>query len=93
LNVASTSRVRSTQHVYAREFDGDLVLLDLAAGDYFALDEIGARLWSGVNSGRTVADITAELVKEYDVDASRLEADLLALLGDLLAKRLVEVVA
>ncbi|MBX3190014.1 MAG: PqqD family protein [Labilithrix sp.] len=84
------TRVRATRHVFAREFDGELVLLDLARGDYYGLDAIGARLWSGLIAGRTVADITRELAPDYDVEPETLRADLLDLARDLAEKGLVE---
>lgn len=85
-----TTKVRATRHVYARDFDGELVLLDLAKGSYYGLDAIGARLWKGIALGRTVAEIADELVPEYDVELSTLRADLLDLLRDLQTKGLVE---
>jgi hypothetical protein len=88
--IDETTTVRSTKHVFAREFDGELVLLDLARGDYYGLDAIGARLWNGLAAGRTVADVAVELSKEYDVELETLRADLLALLRDFAEKGLVE---
>jgi len=88
--LAETSRVRSTRHVFAREFDGELVLLDLARGDYYGLDAIGARLWHGLVAGRTVADIAAEIAPDYDVEPEVLRRDLVALLVELGDKGLVE---
>jgi len=84
------SRVRSTRNVFARDFDGELVVLDLARGDYYGLDAIGARLWRGLASGRTVEEVVEELAPEYDVERETLRADLLALLQDLAAKGLIE---
>lgn len=88
--IDDTTQLRSTRHVFAREFDGELVLLDLAKGDYYGLDAIGARLWGGLMAGRTVADIAAELSPEYDVEASIFQTDLLRLARDLAEKGLVE---
>lgn len=88
--LAESTRVKSSRHVFAREFDGDLVLLDLARGDYYGLDALGARLWHGLMAGRTVADIAAELEPEYEVEPATLRRDLLDLLEDLAAKGLVE---
>ncbi len=92
MSIDTTTRMKSAKHVYARDFDGDLVLLDLAGGDYYGLDEIGARLWTGLMEGRTVADVAQRLTQEYDVEVARLEADLLELVRELAAKGLVEIV-
>jgi hypothetical protein len=90
MTMDETTRVRSTKHVFAREFDGELVLLDLARGDYYGLDAIGARLWHGLVAGRTVADIATEIGTEYEVEDATVRADLLALARELVEKGLVE---
>jgi hypothetical protein len=90
MTIGENTRVRGTRHVFAREFDGELVLLDLARGDYYGLDTIGARLWRGLMEGRTVADIATEIAPEYDVEPATLRSDLVELLRDLAEKGLVE---
>lgn len=87
------TRVRCSRNVFARDFEGELVLLDLARGDYYGLDEVGAALWHGLMAGRTVAEIAADLGPRYEVDDDQLRQDLVALLEDLFAKGLVEVEA
>jgi hypothetical protein len=79
-------RVRCASAVHSRLFDDELVILDLAKGEYFALNEVGARLWSGLEAGRSVEDVAREVVAEYDVDIDRVMTDFLAL-GDALIAR------
>jgi hypothetical protein len=74
--------------VHTREFDGELVILDLERGEYLALDAIGRALWSGLEKGRTVEQVAADVVAEYDVTLERATADLDALARDLLARGL-----
>lgn len=85
-------RVRAAANVFAREFEGEIVLLDLARGDYYGLDAIGARLWTGLMAGSTTAEIAAQIGPEYDVDAGVIEQDLRTLVEDLLAHGLIEAV-
>lgn len=82
-------RVRCADAVHARLFDEELVILDLAKGEYLALDQVGARLWSGLEAGRTVEEIAREVVEEYDVSLDRALADLLALGDDLVLRGLM----
>jgi hypothetical protein len=70
---------------------GDAVILHLKTGVYYGLDAVGAFVWKLMQAPMTVAEIQANLVKEYDVDPGRSEADLLALLQDLAAAGLLEV--
>lgn len=90
MTISETTKWKVAQHVYAREFDGDLVLLDLGRGQYYGLEPIGAQLWRALEMGRTVAEVVAELEPEYDVSPETLRSDLLQLLRDLAGKGLVE---
>jgi hypothetical protein len=90
MTIDETTRVKSAHHVFDREFEGELVLLDLAKGDYYGLDPLGAALWRGVTRGRSIAELAPELVREWDVDPMTLTRDLVALLSDLVARGLLE---
>jgi hypothetical protein len=85
------ARGRPLRHVFAREFDGELVLLDLAKGDYYGLDTIGAQLWQGLVGGGTIEEIAAALVKRYDVSLETLSLDLIALTQELVDRGLLEI--
>jgi hypothetical protein len=75
--------------VHTRTFDGELVLLDLDRGDYFALDEIGAKVWAGIEAGKTLDALAEEISAEYDVTRAQAETDLATLRDDLLARGLL----
>jgi hypothetical protein len=84
----SVGRVKPAPSVHTRTFDGELVILDLAAGEYYTLDVVGARLWSALEGGRTVGDVAREIAAEYDVAVEKVEADFLALADDFLRRGL-----
>ena len=86
---ARQTRVRCADSVHARLFDEELVILDLAKGEYFALDDVGTRLWSGLLAGRTIEEIAQEVIAEYDVPLDRALSDLTGLGDELLAKGLM----
>jgi hypothetical protein len=67
------------------------VLLDLASERYFGLDAVGTRVWHLLEADPDVRAAHAALVSEYDVDAERLEADLLTLLQQLADAGLVTI--
>lgn len=81
-----TIRLSPAPSVFSREFDGELVLLDLARGEYFGLDEIGALLWAAVVDGRDVSTVAEQVTREFAVDAATAAADLEALV-DVLVER------
>jgi hypothetical protein len=85
------SRYRAADSVHTRTFDGELVILDLAHGEYFALDPIGSRLWVALEQGKSVEQVAADVVEEYDVSPETAAADLAALLDDLVRRGLLVV--
>jgi len=72
------------------EVEGEAVILNLADGVYYGLDGVGARVWEMLREPRSLAEVRDAITAEYDVDADTAWRDLLELLGDLRARRLVE---
>jgi hypothetical protein len=73
------------------DMDGEKVMLNIEEGKYYALDRIGSRIWELVETPRTVEDLVAVLVGEYDVEKDKCQYDVLALLNQLYAQGLVAV--
>ena len=71
-----TTVVRVPDHVLYRFVpEGGAVLLDLERREYFALDDVAARMWEVLADTGVVADIAEALVLEYDVRRSILLDD------------------
>lgn len=88
--MANDERLTPLPHVVAAAQGGRTVLLDVERGRYYTLDEIGGRIWGMLGEGTSRAGIVEALRREYDVEASRVEADVAALLGQLRGAGLVE---
>ena len=69
----------------------EAVLLQLSSGTYYTLDEVGVALWEQIATPQTFPAIHRALSRLYDVDAQRLEADLLRLLNEMNAAQLITV--
>ena len=80
----------STQ-VLVQDVGGEAVLLDLASEQYFGLDPVGARIWALIGESGRLGSVHARLCEEFVAEPSRLEQDLLALVGDLAGAGLVTV--
>jgi hypothetical protein len=83
------ARFEIMKDIHERAFDGDLVLLDLARGDYFGVNEVGARLWAGLVAGKTAREVAVEIQPDYDVSPDTLLADLEMLTTQLVARGLI----
>ena len=68
----------------------EIVLLDLNEGIYYGLDPIGSRIWMFLAEKMTPRQILMRLTEEYDADEVTLEADLLDLVTQLEARKLLE---
>ncbi|MCB9556657.1 MAG: PqqD family protein [Deltaproteobacteria bacterium] len=82
--------VAATQAV-SRATGDETVLLQLESGRYFSLDAIGSVIWHQLERPQCVAELRDRIVARYEVDKARCERDLLALLRELSAARLINV--
>ena len=69
----------------------EAVVLDLKAGVYYGLNEVGARIWNLIQEPKNVSELRDAILREFDVDANLCEHDLLVLLRDLAGKELITV--
>jgi hypothetical protein len=75
------------------ELGNEVVVLGADAGQYFGLNEVGARIWSFIQKPTRVDTVCARIVEEYEVDPAQCERDVLELLHDLHGKGLIHVEA
>lgn len=89
VDVAS-HRFRARASVVATVVPGDAtVLMDLAQGQYYTLNEVGTRAWHMLQEGVTLAAIIERLSAEYDVSLAVLRADTMQLLQALAGASLI----
>jgi hypothetical protein len=89
MDVALTDRVTVHPSVISRELSGETVLLNLESGVYYGLDSVGTRVWQLLLEDKTVGDVCATMVGEYEVQPAVLQNDVSALVGELCDKGLV----
>ena len=77
--------LRRRERVLAVTQSDATVLMDVASGQYFTLNDVAGRVWGLLATPRSLADLITELAAEYDVPPDRLIPDVLAL-----TERLVE---
>jgi Coenzyme PQQ synthesis protein D (PqqD) len=87
---APGTRLVAARDQVSAEVEGESVILNLADGVYYGLDGVGARVWELLRQPRTLEELCDAVTAEYEVDADMARHDLLELLGELSARRLVE---
>jgi Coenzyme PQQ synthesis protein D (PqqD) len=70
---------------------GGMVLLNLAEGKYFTLDDVGSRMWQLMSEHRQLKAAHQALLQEYEVEPEQLEKDLLELTNRLVDHGLLQV--
>jgi len=77
--------------VIFQELGSGTVLLDLDNELYYALDEVGMRLWQLLAENGDPAAAMARLSAEYDVDETTLREDINGVVNELQEAKLVTV--
>ena len=83
--------VRLRPGVEWQRVDDEIVVLDLNASSYLAINDSGAVLWPLVASGATTPELVDELKARYNIDAAQAEADVSAFIERLRSYTLVDV--
>jgi len=65
------------------EIQGETVVLHLASGEYFGLNEVGTRIWKLIQTPLTVDAVVIQLEREYESRRDILEADVVRLITEL----------
>jgi hypothetical protein len=90
IRFTSDNRVpRQNPDAVAEFMRDEVMLLHTRTEQYFALNEVGAKLWSLADGRCNVSDILAVLREEYDVDQDELRTDVEELLTELVTNQLL----
>lgn len=88
--VSLDASVAIPEDVIFRELDGEAIILNLATGTYFGLDEVGTRVWMLLTESSNIRRVIDVMTGEYDVKSVELERDVLELVSQLSDKGLVK---
>ena len=89
--VSELSTVVAARDQVSSDLGGEVAILNLRAGMYYGLDDVGARVWQLLQEPTVVGDIQATIVREYEVEPTRAREDVLALLKQMAEEGLIEV--
>jgi hypothetical protein len=88
---AVNARAVATTDQLSATLGDEVVILGLRDSVYYGLSHVGTRIWTLLQTPRTLEEIAAIIVDEYDVSAGDAAADLQQFLGDLHARGLVAI--
>jgi hypothetical protein len=84
-----------SEDIVAREIEGEIIIVPLAAGigdmedELFTLNETGRAVWKKLDGLRPLRVVVSELAGEFDAPLSVIEDDVAGLLGELMRRKIV----
>lgn len=89
--ISLNSTIIRVDDLVSCDLDGETALLSVKNGKYYALDHIGSRIWVLLAQARTVSDLCARLLQEYEVEPPQCQKDVLDFLHALAQDDLIKV--
>ncbi|GMK41155.1 hypothetical protein PCCS19_42110 [Paenibacillus sp. CCS19] len=93
MKIAKHETVVQAQGNLASNMNGETVMFRIESGKYFNLGQIGGRIWSLIESPKTVDAIVSELTSEFDVSEEQCETQVVDFLAQLAKEQLIVVQA
>jgi hypothetical protein len=91
LSIEDKSMVVAAKDQISSDVGGETAILGLHNDVYYGLDLVGTRVWALVQKPQTFGALRDTLLKEYNVEADKLETDLRELLEQLVQHGLIKV--
>jgi len=85
------TRVVAAKDQVSCDMAGEAAILNLTRGVYYGLNPIGARIWNLIQELKTLGVIDETILRAYEVNTERCEADVRAWLSQLAEQGLVEI--
>jgi len=88
--VQPEDRFRGRPDVTARDADDGLLVMKLATGEVWRLNQLGSAVWRMLDGATDVARIATALGREFDATTAAILNDVTKLLEDLASQELIE---
>ena len=73
-----------------RQVGEEMVMLNLERESYYGLNPVGARLMQLAETGATLAQISHQLIEEFEADREQVQGDVRRVAAELIASGLLE---
>lgn len=86
----SATNLIAGKHVIVTDFDGgEGILVDLDTKRYYQLNETAMIVWKGLEQGKTLSEIVADVTSSYEVEPDRATVSVQCLLESFRTYKLV----
>ena len=79
-----------TPSVVSETIDGEVVIMNLKSGNYYSIQNTGARLWDWIERGMDRGQLIEGLGNRYDASRQDMDAALTAFIERLMEEKLIE---
>ncbi len=86
---------RPSEDIVAREIEGEIVIVPLVSGigdmedELYTLNEAGRAVWRRLDGTKPLREVARELAAEFDAPAGVIEQDVVGLVEELAARKMV----
>ena len=84
------TKITRNADLVATDMDGELVMMNLARGEYFGLNAVGSRIWEMLASPCSIAELCYRLEKEFAVDREQCLQEVSLFINELLSQGLAQ---
>jgi len=92
INISVNSVVIRKVEQEFSELDGEVIMLSLKKGEYYALNSVASAIWNLIGEPVKVETLITSLMKEYDVEYEKCKEDTLKCLQDFNERSLLEII-
>ncbi|MEJ2418284.1 MAG: PqqD family peptide modification chaperone [Exilibacterium sp.] len=83
--------VRSPDIVFAN-IEDEVVMMSLESSAYLGLDDIGSRIWAGIETPTRVENLCRDLMRRYEIGLEQCLDDVISFLTELEASKAIQLV-
>lgn len=88
MNALQTLRI-NTPTVISEVFEHEIVMLHLESGAYYSLEQSGAEIWTVLQQGANLPEITARVAALYGINAEEIESTVHQFMQELAQEQLI----
>jgi len=91
-HIRYNSTFTPSEHIVAREIEGEIVIVPLTAGignaddELYTLNDTGKEIWKRLDGKRTLQDVSRELSAEFEDSTGQIEKDVIGFADELLKR-------
>ena len=84
-------RVRVCEEIAAKVIDDEAIIINLANGVYYSMDNAAGLVWQMLERGHSLKEVIASVIARYEIPAKQACADVTRLVEELVQEKVVVV--